>query len=802
MAANGLISVASMRARKPEKLVTLLLLFVLLTAAIAGVASVLTGPDWSSLWMGLFLGLVLGWGLAIFQAPAWSSASIITFLGVSYGLVYAGGLGRKISILLTELIFVIRPTNLVDQGPVDALTQLAQPWTEFFNSIGVILERLYTWLIALVMAEPTFDPVAVAVTWIVVVWLVAAWAGWVAIAYRNALLAVLPVILLSVGTLSYGQRVSIPLYLMLGLTLLILATVQHDRREQEWDEIGTAYPPRKGRQVGNTAIIISVVIVLLAAIVSSISIPRILEWVSARGDPVARQNGGLAESLGIVADVTITPDAFGDVRNPGLPRDKLIGSGPELSKRIVMTVAIEDYLPIFNGQHPQPLYWRNLTYDSYTGHGWRTSDTTQHQYPANQLLLTEQTPQHISVEQIMRFVDGETKNVYAAGEPVAVNQPSDVAWRSPGDLFGILINEVNSYEARSVVPIVDEESLRAEGQQYPDWVRKRFLALPSGVPDRVKELALQLTASEPTPYDRVRAIEQYLRTFPYTLDVPYPPLEQDLVDYFLFDLQKGYCDYYASAMVVLARAAGVPARFAIGYANGTYDLNAKRFLVSEADAHSWVEVYFPDAGWVPFEPTAGRPPLDRSRDIASADNSILTLPDKPPSVVQSESLPLGWFLLLGLMASAGFIGTVWATFDEIRMHKLSEPEAAAEVYKRLRRYGTHLAVITESGDTPYEFAALLRTNLQELSRIGANLVSEVRISEEILAITDRIVEISYKPIKYQNQSGNQIFHQWKGLRWWLRLMWLKKLYSLVQDRLRGILRWGVNDIKAGVEQEE
>jgi transglutaminase-like putative cysteine protease len=799
LAANGLIYVALIRARKPEKIITLLLLFVLLTAAIAGVAGVLTGPDWGSLWSGLFFGLLLGWGLAIFQTPAWSSALITIFLGASYALVYAGGLGRKVSILLTELIFVLNRFNLNDQDPGVDFTQLAQPLMELVNTVGVILERVYTWVAALVMAEPTFDPVAVAFTWIVVVWIVAAWAGWVAIAYRNALLAVLPVILLSVGTLSYGQRISISLYLMLGLTLLLLATVQHDRREQEWDEIDTAYPPRKGRQIGNTAIIISIVIVLLAAIVSSISIPRILEWVSARGNPVARQDRGLAESLGIVTDVTITPDAFGDVRNPGLPRDKLIGSGPELSKRIVMTVAIEDYLPIFNGQHPQPLYWRDFTYDSYTGHGWRTSDTTQQQYQANQLLLTEPTPKHVSIEQIVRFVDRETKNVYAAGEPVAVNQPSDVAWRSPGDLFGILINEVNSYEARSVVPVVDEGSLRAEGQQYPDWVRKRFLALPSGVPDRVKELALHLTASEPTPYDRVRAIEQYMRTFPYTLDVPYPPLEQDLVDYFLFDLQKGYCDYYASAMVVLARAAGIPARFAVGYANGTYDLNAKRFLVSEADAHSWVEVYFPGSGWIPFEPTAGRPPLDRSRDIASADNSFLTLPDKPPSVAQSESLPLGWFLLLGLLASAGFIGSVWAAFDEIRMHKLSEPEAAAEVYQRLKRYGTHLAVITESGDTPYEFAALLRTNLQELSRLGANLVSEVHISEEILAITDRIVEISYKPIKYQNQSGNQIFQQWKGLRWWLRLMWLKKLYLLVQDRLRRTLRWGVNDIKAGVE---
>ena len=146
----------------------------------------------------------------------------------------------------------------------------------------------------------------------------------------------------------------------------------------------------------------------------------------------------------------------------------------------------------------------------------------------------------------------------------------------------------------------------------PIGFRQRYLALPPGVPDRVRALAIELTAPERTPYDRARAIESYLRTFPYTLDVPRPPVGRDVVDYFLFDLKKGYCDYYASSMVVLARAAGIPARLVIGYANGTYNLNSKRFVVTEADAHSWVEVYFPGIGWVTFEPTSGRPPLNRA----------------------------------------------------------------------------------------------------------------------------------------------------------------------------------------------
>jgi transglutaminase-like putative cysteine protease len=81
----------------------------------------------------------------------------------------------------------------------------------------------------------------------------------------------------------------------------------------------------------------------------------------------------------------------------------------------------------------------------------------------------------------------------------------------------------------------------------------------------VLALARDLTATEPTPFDRARAIEAYLRTYPYTLDLPSPKLDRDVVDYFLFDLRQGYCDYYATSMVVLARAAGLPARLAVGY---------------------------------------------------------------------------------------------------------------------------------------------------------------------------------------------------------------------------------------------
>ncbi len=783
MAANGLKSAVLMRVGKPEKVVTLLLLFVLLTAAAAGVTSVLTGPDWGSLWRGLTFGLLLGWALALTRQPALRSALITALLAGLYGLLYAGGLRQELGSVLTELGFITSRLISYPRAPGIDFTPLVDRLGEAINTIAVIVERVHAWVLALAGGEPAFDPVAAAFVWVVLVWIVAAWAGWVAAARRNALSAVLPALLLSVGALSYGRRESFTIYLMLGSTLLLLATIQHDRREQEWDKVNTAYPPRKGRQVGNVAFIASTGLVLLAAIASSISIPRLLEWASASSGPAAEGEGGLAESLGIVSAVTATPDVFEDVRLPGLPRDRLIGSGPELSKRIVMTVAVEDFLSIFKAGQPHPLYWRSFTYDTYTGHGWRTSDTSLSQYQANQPLQPEQAPQRISIVQIVRPVAGQGSFVYAAGEPVAVNNPSQAAWRSPKDLFGILSSSANSYATRSLVSVADERTLRAEGQKYPDWVRQRYLSIPSDVPGRVKELALQLTAAEPTPYDRVKAIEQYLRTIPYTLDVPYPPLDQDLVDFFLFDLNKGYCDFYASAMVVLARAAGVPARLAVGYAGGNYDLNARRFLVSEADAHSWVEVYFPGAEWVPFEPTAGRPALEKSGNDAPEMASSVTIPAGTPSPDRIDHLPPGWMLLLVLGGSLAVIGAAWVAYGEIRLQRLPEPAAAIEVYQRMRRFGEYLGVTSEPGDTPFEYASSLRSRIDELSQIWVPPRFEPRVFEEIAAITDRIVEVSYRPSESENTTNQLIVHPWRKLRWQLGLMRLTSSYQSLRARL-------------------
>jgi hypothetical protein len=96
---------------------------------------------------------------------------------------------------------------------------------------------------------------------------------------------------------------------------------------------------------------------------------------------------------------------------------------------------------------------------------------------------------HILIRQIVRSIGQKISTLYTAGEPVAINQPSNAAWRSTGDLFGIQITNTAGYSATSLLPAVDEGALRSAGQDYPGWVRKHYLPIPSEVPARVKDLA-------------------------------------------------------------------------------------------------------------------------------------------------------------------------------------------------------------------------------------------------------------------------------------------------------------------------
>ncbi len=144
------------------------------------------------------------------------------------------------------------------------------------------------------------------------------------------------------------------------------------------------------------------------------------------------------------------------------------------------------------------------------------------------------------------------------------------------------------------------EGLAARAEKIKEY----YTALPEGLPERVKKLAAEITADEKTTYDKLKAIETYLREhYTYSTEPGPLPKGEDFVDYFLFENKRGYCTSFATSMAVLARCVGIPTRYAEGFLMDHGDKVNSKFLIRNSKAHSWAEAYFEGVGWIPFEST-------------------------------------------------------------------------------------------------------------------------------------------------------------------------------------------------------
>ena len=248
-------------------------------------------------------------------------------------------------------------------------------------------------------------------------------------------------------------------------------------------------------------------------------------------------------------------------------------------------------------------YWQTASYDRYTGDGWvRTGDARPYRGElAGPPGETRTLRQRVTVEDSLSVLPAAWKPVEVtdsvASEATVTPQGNVRPGRSlrPGETYGVT----------SRVPNATAADLRRAGTDYPDRVTDTYLQLPASTTDRVRERSADVAGDAETPYDTAVAIERYLEEEKeYSLSVPAP--SGGIADTFLFEREAGYCTYYATTMVVMLRSQGVPARFATGYTPGEAVSDDER-VVRGLDSHAWVEVYFPDVGWVRFDPTPAGP---------------------------------------------------------------------------------------------------------------------------------------------------------------------------------------------------
>jgi protein-glutamine gamma-glutamyltransferase len=264
-------------------------------------------------------------------------------------------------------------------------------------------------------------------------------------------------------------------------------------------------------------------------------------------------------------------------------------------------------------------FWRVMAFDRYTGKGWKVSrnkaaNIVRRSPWSYRFVLPPQQAQVNTKEVVQTFSIltefpnllpslAQAREVYFPTQEIAVD--TEGGMRSPGPL-----EEGLTYSVVSDVPYRDRSRLNQTRTTYPKTIREHYLQIPAAIAPQVQRITQQLLAKSPrpltTPYEKALYLTQTLKQR-YTLQPNLPELQpdQDLVTAFLTDWNGGYPDHFASALTVMLRSIGIPARLSTGFAPGEFNPFTGLYVVKNTDAYALSEVYFPRQGWFAFDAIPG-----------------------------------------------------------------------------------------------------------------------------------------------------------------------------------------------------
>lgn len=757
-----------------------LLIFIVLGTFAGTVSSVVPQLGWGFLIVFALYGLVIGWILAHYKLQAQWVAILTFVLGILLSSVRAGALQSPI------FRFVNVGSNylwdwLQGRDP-DQLSLLQDAWYQLVTQTGSVYYTLFQWGLDYIKGFPRYSFLVSKYLWGFAIWALSVWLSWSMGRHYRPLWGFLPIGALMGILLTYipGKNLYL-LVFTLGAGLSLLGLGYFERKKRHWTRVGMPFYDRVEKNVRTHILLVSLALMILAASIPSVSIESITEPIQEWSREIVG-DGELLRALGVKYQ---PEDQTGEIKKVAkLPRSHLIGSGSELRERVVMVVNVPQGT---TGSAPLPRearYWRSYAYNQYTGSGWATTPVVEKEYNPGQVMSEDVFESSSKIVQEFQLSTELVGPLYAAGMPLSVNREYKTFWRTTSqnpeafdedfliykDVFAVAVYD-DYYQVESAIPMADEEVLRNATGRYPGWIRDRYLDMRRPAPFHVEKYAAKLVEGEPTNYDKAKRIESFLRQYEYSLDLPEPPKEKDIVDYFLFELEKGYCDYYASAMVVMARAVGIPARLAVGYVDGLYDPEGNRYLISEADAHSWPELYFTGVGWVPFEPTAQRSVIDH-------DEKLLPIPpelENPPETKGPFWIAAGMVIRVLLITGLVFLLllTLWLFWiAPWRLRRKNPTETLVTIFRRLYRSGRRIQIDLKRPATPYQFSEALRKRTAEIET-SANLDAFIsKAGEEIQRLTHDYVRAYYGPDLLSKEKQELAVQTWKKLRWRLAMVYI------------------------------
>ncbi|TRM11553.1 hypothetical protein FH966_07495 [Lentibacillus cibarius] len=456
---------------------------------------------------------------------------------------------------------------------------------------------------------------------------------------------------------------------------------------------------------------------------------------------------------------------------------------------------VQDYSVIFQAVAKNDHYWRVETKDVYTGKGWEKSSEPSFKPQQNGNISLKTFQNSVETEQWTDTVSFQgDKSLKKLVYPYGIKQaemPKDLTLLLDST-YGEIRPERNGEAANPAKYSVTYEKpsfaidklreVRGGNSDLPEGLQERYTQLPASLPDRVGELAEEITSDDGNRYDKARSIETYFGRSGFTYqikNVPVPKEDQDYVDQFLFDSQKGYCDNYSTSMVVMLRSLDIPARWVKGFTSGEviqsgdstddYDV----YEITNANAHSWVEAYFPGSGWVPFEPTQGfsnladfhmnideteqddapdapetEAPENQPEETPEEDTTKDTTPEKESN---SASFDINWWYVLagaGVLLLFSFIVYKmrfrWKTVYLFRkLQRNNDAKTFQEAYHYLLKVLSHQGLAKKPDQTLREFSKQIdsRYNTDAMNQLTRNYERVLYKNELNLDPADELPEL-------------------------------------------------------------
>jgi len=720
---------------------------------------VLLTVDFRDTWLLLGFVLLMGWAVAIaVERSAWvpdTEGRLVPALAIATGLGWIFAIARASRLAYAAM------SGLAVFGSLALLTP--SPLTS-----GGALPAIRTWLLALPNRTNTLLLMSLLLMFVAT----GLWTSWWVFLRRNGLVALLPSGTILAVEIINDTSPGLTLFTLIWLTAAaaVLLRLNFVALKEGWRTRRLPRAADTGWTFGEVGIEATAAILVIAFLLLP---PLSSSDISAALIP-GTMNPDAIHPFGIGSNNS-KPGSVGSIGY-----SEVVRPGSQLKAKSQTVMVVTGDTPVF---YP---YWRGIALAGWDGITWYELPSRAGGVPVRQQPLVaarasvprDDLPADSQRTQLLHnsfhvVVPPEQTlgTVFSAGEILSVdNQPTTVRGimtsvpAPPGSNVSLVnvagdsdstatfdtvdrirfarrLQPPYNYSVTEAIPNVDVQDLQSAGTDYPAWLAPYTTLYEDGRVAQgystardaeVATLAQSIvrSAGATTPYDQAKAIESWFLAkgrFTYTLKPPLARSGERPLDFFLFTSKKGFCQDFSTAMNVMLRTLRIPSRQMSGFGAGVFDEKTHQYTVNSLDAHSWVEVFFPGYGWIPFEPTPDgiNTPVNRpaTKEALNAPQSANVQPSAriPPGLREPPGASTGfgssapfadiWRPILTVGAGLLLLALIAVL---LALRWLMAVRDVPRIWRRLLFLGDRLKVPRHLGDTPQEFGGRLAASMPAL----------------------------------------------------------------------------------------